>query len=288
MSLDIGEAFGEGLSRLSSGPGLALAAAFVVVALVSAVLWQTVQVEGLELALEFFRGTSPEQLDVTQSEYDRQVSSLEEQLRTTRENSPLALDTSLSAAAAGLLLVAVVAEAVSIVAVRAFAAADPDGMALGDVTGGLGLATLNGFVGGVVVWGLIVVGSVLFLLPGLFAAVAFYFLRQEIALQDETFIDAMAASWRLTKGDRLNVFALGLLVVLVTRIGVASGRLLEGASPVAAAVAAAVLGGVLAAFGAAVVTRAYLQLRGTPEASTGPADPADPYEGALGPDDIPE
>lgn len=292
MSLDISEAFGEGLSRLATRPGAALAAAFVLVGLASAVLWQTVQVQGFEALLEFFRGASPAQLDMTQAEYQQQVSTLEDQVRTVRETSPLALEVPLSLAAAGLLLVAIAAEAVSIVAVRAFAADGADAVSLDGATEGLGLATLNGFVGGVVVWGLILVGSIFLLLPGLFAAVVFYFLRQEIALGDENFIDAMAGSWRLTNGQRLNVFALALLVVVVTQLGTVSGMVLGPVSRGGATLVSVVVGGILAAFGAAVVTQAYQQLR---NAASGPpgdegttADHADPYDAALGPDDIPE
>jgi len=284
MSLDIGEAFGEGLSRLTTASGLSLAVAFVAVALVSAVLMQTLLVEGFEALLEFYRGLSPEQLEASQGEYDRQVSALETQLEVTRESSPLALEAPISVAAGGLLAVAILAEAVSVVAVRVFAAGEGETSPTGE-TDGLLLATLNGFVGGIVVWGLIVAGSVAFLLPGLFLAVAFYFLRQEIALEDRNFVEAMAESWRLTRGDRLTVFALGLLVVVVSQFESVVSFALAQVSPLAAALVSPVVGGVLAAFGAAVVTRAYLQLRAPndDEETT-----ADPYDAALGPEDIPE
>ena len=284
MSLDIGEAFGEGLSRLTTAGGLSLAVAFVAVALVSAVLTQTLLVEGLEALLEFYRGLSPEQLEVSQGEYDRQVSVLETQLEATRESSPLALEVPISVAAGGLLVVAILAEAVSMVAVRVFAAEEGETSPTGE-TDGLLSATLNGFVGGIVVWGLIVAGSVAFLLPGLFLAVAFYFLRQEIALEDRNFVKAMAESWRLTRGDRLTVFALGLLVVVVSQFEAVASFALAQVSPLMAALVSSVAGGVLAAFGAAVVTRAYLQLR---EPEIDEETTADPYDAALGPDDIPE
>ena len=284
MSLDIGEAFGEGLSRLTTTSGLSLAVAFVAVALVSAVLTQTLLVEGLEALLEFYRGLSPEQLEVSQGEYDRQVSALETQLEVTKESSPLALEVPISVAAGGLLVMAILAEAVSVVAVRVFAAEEGEISPTGE-TDGLLLATLNGFVGGIVVWGLIVAGSVAFLLPGLFLAVAFYFLRQEIALEDRNFVKAMAESWRLTRGDRLTVFALGLLVVVVSQFEAAVSFALAQVSPPAASLVSPVVGGVLAAFGAAVVTRAYLQLR-DPEIDE--ETTADPYDAALEPDDIPE
>lgn len=285
MSLDIGEAFGEGLSRLSTGTGLSLAVVFAIVALLSAVLSQTLQVEGLEAFLEFLRGASPEQLDLTQAEYDRQVETLETQVETARETSPLALGIPLSAAAGGLLVLALVAEAVSVVAVRAFAAEEPEAVAREQLLDGLGLATLNGFVGGIVVWGLVLVGSVFLLLPGLFFAVAFYFFRQEVALEDANFVDALASSWRLTRGERLNVFALGLLVVVVSALNLAVSGGLGTVSALAATLVSAALGGLISAFGAAVVTRGYLQLKDEDEVEE---TTADPYDAALGPDDIPE
>lgn len=289
MSLDIGEAFGEGLARLGTRPGLVLAAAFVLIGLVSVVLSQTLQVEGLEALLEFYRNASPEQLDMTQTEYQQQLTSLEEQLGTLRETSPLAVEVPLSIAAAGLLVVAILAEAVSIVAVRVFAAENAADAGFDGATDGLILATLNGFVGGVVVWGLILVGSIFFLIPGLFAAVAFYFFRQEVALRDRNFIDAMAGSWRVTKGNRLNVFALGLLVVVVSAIDDLAAAAAGLASPLAAAVLGVLLGGPLAAFGAAVVTQGYRQLTdGAVPTQPGGTDPADPYDAALDADDLAE
>ncbi|PSP34466.1 hypothetical protein BRC63_09220 [Halobacteriales archaeon QH_10_70_21] len=285
MSLDIGDAFGEGLSRLSTGTGLSLALVFAIVALLSAVLSQTLQVEGLEAFLEFLRGASPGQLDLTQAEYDRQVATLETQVETARETSPLALGIPLSAAAGGLLVLALVAEAVSVVAVRAFAAEETEGVAREQLLDGLGLATLNGFVGGIVVWGLVLVGSVFLLVPGLFFAVAFYFFRQEVALEDANFVDALASSWRLTRGERLNVFALGLLVVVVSALNLVVSGGLGTVSALAATLVSAALGGLISAFGAAVVTRGYLQLRDEDEVEE---TTTDPYDGALGPDDIPE
>ena len=284
MSLDIGEAFGEGLSRLTTAGGPSLVVAFVAVAVVSAVLTQTLLVEGFEALLETFQSSSPEQLGLTRAEYDRQLETLKTQLDVTRESSPLALEISPAVAAAGLLVVAILAEAVSIVAVRVFAAEEGETSPTGE-TDGLLSATLNGFVGGIVVWGLIIAGSVAFLLPGLFFAVAFYFLRQEIALEGRNFVEAMAESWQLTRGSRVDVFALGLLVVVVSQFEAVVSFALGRAAPLAGALVSPVVGGVLAAFGAAVVTRAYLQLRdpNDEEEST-----ADPYDAALGPDDIPE
>lgn len=286
MSLDIGEAFEEGFSRTFARNGLLLAAGFAVVGLSLAVLQQTLMIEATEAMLNWFQGFSPDELGISQQEYDQQVTSLETQLETLRESSPLALGVSASVAAAGLIVLALIGEAVAIVAVRTFGA-DDESIAREDVTDNLLLATLNGFVGKIVVYGLIIVGGLLLLVPGIFFAVVFFFMRQEIALKDKNFVQAMADSWRFTKGHRIAVFALGLLLVIVTVVAEAAGGVVAVASPILAQVLSAVLGGLLAAFGAAVVTRAYVQLDAEP-APVAETDEEDPYDAALGPDDIPD
>ena len=287
MSLDIGAAFGEGVDRTFARNGLLLAAAFAVAALLLAVFAQTLYVGAMEATLEWIQGLSPQELGIDQQEYEQMVTDMEEGLSQAEEMSPLALGIPLGAAAAGLVLVAIVSEALSIVAVRVFATDGAESPSREAVTDGLLLATLNGFVGSIVVWGLIIVGLVFLVVPGLFFAVAFYFVRQEIALKDKNFVQAMADSWRFTKGHRIEVFALGAAVVIISLLGSLASGVVEFVSVLAAQFVSALLGGLLGVFGAAVVTRAYVQLDAQPE----PVDEAaeeDPYDAALGPDDIPE
>lgn len=288
MSLDIGDAFGEGFSRTFGRNGLLLAAAFAVVALVAAALAQTLSLELVETMLETFRGFSPEELNVGRQEYEQMIADLETQAETLRESSPLALGLPLGVTAAGLLVVALISEVVSIVAVRVFAAEDSDAVSSGDLTGGLVLGTLNAFVGGIVVWGLIIVGLPLLIIPGLFFAVVFYFLRQEIALKNKNFVQAMADSWRLTKGHRIEVFALGAVVVIVSQLAIVVELAIGLVSTLAGVLVGVALGGLLAAFGAAVVTRAYVQLDREEPAVDETETESDPYDSALGADDIPE
>jgi hypothetical protein len=288
MSLDIGEAFQEGLDRTFARNGLLLAAGFAVVALLLAVIQQTLLIEGTAAMLEWFQGFSPDELGLSQQEYDQQVTSLETQLEMLRESSPLALGVPAGVAAAGLVVVALVGEAVAIVAVRTFGADGAGSVAREDLTGNLLLATLNGFVGKIVVYGLIFLGGLLLLVPGIFFAVAFFFVRQEVALEDKNFVQAMADSWRFTKGHRIAVFALGLVLVIVTVVAETAGGLVGFVSPLVAQVVTAVLGGLAAAFGAAVATRAYVQLDRDSATVDGTAGNGDPYDAALGPDDIPE
>jgi hypothetical protein len=286
MSLDIGEAFSDGTSRTFAKNGLLLAAAFAVVTLLFGVFAQTLSVGLLEAMLESFQGLSPEELNVSQQEYETLISDLRTQLEMARESSPLALGLPAGVAAGALIALSLVSEAVSIVAVRTFAAADSEAVTSGSLTDNILLATLNGFVGSIVVWGLIIVGSVFLLLPGIFFAVVFLFMRQRIAIENENFVEAMAESWRLTKGHRIEVFALGLLVVVVSLVDELVGSVLSLVSPIASAVVTAAVGGVILAFGAAVVTRGYVQLEA--DETVADSEDDDPYNAALGPDDIPE
>lgn len=296
MTLDIGTAFREGLSRTVARSGLLLAALFVAVALLSTVLLQSFVLEGLESLIEFQQGVTPEEMGMTREEYQESLEDLQTAHDQVRADLALAADIPLGVAAGGLLVLALVSEAVNVVAIRVFASDATEDIPGELATDNILLATLNGFVGGIVAWGLIVLGSALFLVPGLFFAVAFFFLRQEIALKDKNFVQAMADSWRLTKGDRLNVFALGfVLVVVVWAIYLSVGGAVGLVSTLASDVLAAILGGVfvggglLGVFGTAVATRAYLQLEETaPDVLADADEEDDPYAAALGPDDLPK
>lgn len=292
MSIDIGEAFSEGLSRTFAKNGLILAAVFAGIALLSTVLLQTLTIGIVEEMLQAFQGISPQELDMPQEEYDQMITELETAVEETREFSPLALGIPASVAAGGLLLTALFAEAASIIAVRVFATEDTDTVSRELVTDNILLATLNGFVGGIVVWVLIGFGLLFFIIPGIFLAVVFYFLRQEIALQDKNFVQAMADSWRKTKGNRIAVFLIGLVLVVVTQLEVVASAIVGFVSTPGGAVAGALIGGLLTAFGAAVATRAYVQIdepNGLAEENDdNDDDEADPYDAALGPDDIPQ
>ncbi len=297
MSLDIGKAISEGVSRTFSKNGVLLAVGFITIALLTVVLTHTFIVTLSEWMLEFFQELSPAELEgVDQAQYEEMIADLEQAVENSHEFAPLAVTVPLAASTAigliagGLLLLAVIAEAVSIIAVRVFATDETEPVSRDLVTDNLVLATVNGFIGGIVVWGLILVGMVFLLLPGLFAAVVFYFLRQEIALNDKNFIEAMADSWRVTKGNRFEVFALGLIVVVISQLDALAGGLVGIASGAGGEFAAAIIGGFLGVFGAAAVTRGYIDLTEEDDAAEGNGDEMieDPYDAPLGPDDIPE
>lgn len=290
MGIDISQALREGASRITGKNGLVLVTVFTGIALLTAVLFQSFIVSATDSALAAFQSASPQELGLSATEYDDAISEFETVREQAQTAAPLAVEVSAGIAAGGLLLLALVGEAVSIAAVRVFAT-DEMGTATTDlVTDNVLLATLNGFIGGIIVWGLILLGSVVLLLPGIALAVLFYFLRQEIAINDKNFIQGMADSWRITKGNRVEVFLVGAVLVIVSRLEEATSAAVGVVSTPAGTVAAAVIGGLLTAFGAAVATRAYVQLDGAESALESESEPdeefEDPYDAALGPDDL--
>ncbi len=289
MGLDIGQALREGASRTAARNGLILAAIFAGITLLTTVLLQTLSVAILDSMLTVFQGASPEELGVSQAEYDEIITEFEASLETIQETVPFALGLSAGAALGGLLTVVILAEAVSIIAVRVFASDETETIPSELATDNILLATLNGFVGAIVVWGLIVLGLAFFIVPGLLLAVLFYFVRQEIAVKNKNFVQAMADSWRLTKGHRIEVFLIGFVLVLVSQLEQVSSAVVGLLSTTGGVLVAAAVGGLLSAFGAAVATRAYVQIDGEAGDSMGTdaEEEKDPYDAALGPDDLP-
>jgi hypothetical protein len=84
----------------------------------------------------------------------------------------------------------------------------------------MGRATLSMFVGGLVVWLVIMVGFVFLFLPGIFLAVCFLFFTFAVGVEDRGIIGALKQSWGLSRGNRLKLTA---LVIFAGVIGAISG-----------------------------------------------------------------
>lgn len=264
MSLDIGDAISEGFDRATDRNGLVLVGIFVVFGLLN-----TVTSHSLGAAyLDAFAPTIREVYAGTEME-----SFVLPVLRDSSQAFPLAAPIPLPVAALLLVVLAVVAEGLRVLAIRVFASDERERIPA-TATDGIGMATLNAFLAGIVVSVLTGLGSIL-LLPGLFLAVALYFVRPAIALEDANAIEALSRSWRLTKGDRIELFLLLVLVWFFSLALSIPGIFLDPVSPLASAVVGIVLSGVFLPFSIAVATEAFLQLREAESETVG----------AVGPDD---
>lgn len=164
----------------------------------------------------------------------------------------------------------------SVVAVRTFVANERDGFPRDLLADHAVFATLNLLVGGFVLTVLLMVGFVLFVIPGVFLAVTLIFMTMYVAVEDENFVSAMRNSWGLTDGERFSVFFL-LLVIFAVLFAVSMGTAIvalvlsiAGASGFGQFLNVLVLGPATM-YNLAVLSVAFRQLRGDdePEATAG-------------------
>ncbi|QCC50243.1 hypothetical protein [Halapricum salinum] len=252
-SLDVADPLSEGLDSLLSATGAQLVALLTLVGFGSTVLSQSLTVQVGRDVLEYIRETA----DMSQPETQEAVAEFERLL----DNTGFALDVSIPVLLAGLLVLALVSEAVLIVAVRVFANAEQDGIPVDLATRRLPIATLYGFIGGILLGIAVVFGLLLFIVPGILIFIGTLFFRQEIALADKGPIQAISGTWAVTKGNR---WTLLLLVVILWAIGFAIG-LVPGFIPGTVGLVLTVLvSSVMSVFTIAVVTDAYVRLSDQP------------------------
>ncbi|MDG5776218.1 hypothetical protein VB773_08240 [Haloarculaceae archaeon H-GB2-1] len=253
MSLRINAALKQGFSRTFETNGLLLVGVFVVFGLLDAVVSQTL-LAGMSQQLggagAFGPGSAPAGFQQGQmSPFGGQ-------------QSPLALDGIPFAVAGALsLLFGLVAEGLRIVSIRVFASDNVQSIPGSLAKRNILLAVLNGVVAGIIVGIAVAVGVVLLVFPGIFLALSFFFVRQEIAVEDKNFADALSGSWALSKGNRIELFGLALIIWIIGIIASSPNIVLFFLSPDVAAIVGQVINGFVVVFGIATATRAYEQLR---------------------------
>ncbi|WP_049997144.1 hypothetical protein [Halococcus sediminicola] len=280
MTLDIDVAIRNGFSRTFKRNGLLLVGAFAVFGLVSAVLTQTAAVQLLERL-----GNLPTQTPPPGPGGPGGAGTPPTEMDDFTGSQPLALPIPLLLAVPLAALTPFVAEALRIVAVRTLVSEHTESIPGAFVRENIVWATLNGFVGGIVVWFIVVIGGVIGLiglliggpLVAAFFATSFFFVRQEIAVENKNFVDALTDSWQLTSGHRIGLFALAVAIWLIgllvsipgTIIGFAAAAGSPGLATIAVTVVSVVLSALTTVFGIAVAARAYDQLRAERGGETG-------------------
>lgn len=248
-SLDVADPLSEGLDSLLSVTGAQLVTLLALIGISSTVLSQTLFVQIGRDTLEYIR----DNFDMSQSETQEAVAEMER----TIEGMGFGLDVSVPVLLAGLLVLALLSEAVMIGAVRAFASSEHGGIPIGLVTRRLPIATLYGFLGGILLGIAVTVGLVLFIVPGIIVFIGTLFFRQEIAIADKGPIQAISGTWAVTKGHR---WTLLLLVVILWAIGFAVDRIPALISGNVGVVISVMVSSVMSVFTIAVVTDAYVRL----------------------------
>jgi len=245
MSLDIPAALEDGFSRLLTRVAGYLLVAYLVIGVISTVTAQTLStavMDSLQSTLPADAATTPTTPGVG--------------------GSALALDVGLPVAIILFVAQIVLAQIVGVVGIRTFVSEARRSFPTG-VVRNLPWIVVNALVAGFVVNVLIGIGTILLVIPGIYLAVALYFVQFEVIVEERNAIDALRAGWELTKGERLGVF---LLLLVIFAIGLASAVPsivlgFVGAPTVAVVLVSVVVGAVAGLIGVSIGARAYVQLK---------------------------
>ena len=241
MALQIGRAFQDGIDELLSERGAMFAGAFIVYGLISSVVYASLS----QAFTELFLGQLPADAQVSQA--------------AMAGGTPLALDLPIAVAGVGALVLFVVNEALNIVAIRAFASGDrepiPD-----NVGRRLGKTVAIAIAAGILTSLAVGVGLILLIIPGLVFGLLFFFVRQEIALNDSGIIESISNSVSIVTDNLLAAFVLAIvLAVLGIVLGGVFSFLPISLPPMVVTTVSTVISSVVSVFTIAVTTVAYLQ-----------------------------
>lgn len=101
-------------------------------------------------------------------------------------------------------------------AIRTFVTEDTETLPPERFTRNLGWMLVNLFFGWIVFAIVLAIGFVLLFFPGLFLLVSLFFWTVYVVVEDENFVEGFQSSWALTKGNRIVLFALGVVVAIIS------------------------------------------------------------------------
>jgi len=211
VTLNIGSSLAGGISRVANRNGLLLIVAYLIIGAAWQIPFYSAVVTGLE------------------------------QTGTPTENVPLpSIDAPLVVSVSAAILMLLGLQWLTVVTIRTFVGGHTRAIPSEYYTRNIVPVLLNSLVGGLIYGVLMFVGSVLFVIPGIIAYVAFIFMIVYVAVEDKNFIAGFRDSWQLTRGHWLRLF--GLLLVVVAGIGLISGVLTAMTSLVVGAIAGQAIG----------------------------------------------
>src|SRR6056297_1730578 len=239
VALKIGSSLINGFSRVANRNGAILAFAYVGLGLIWQVAFYSAFVTWLQRA-------NPEMTDVALPTVD----------------VPLAISALVAIVALLLLQVA------AIVSIRTFVGGHTDEIPSEYYTRNIVPVLANALVGSFAYGLLVFVGSLLLIIPGIIAYVAFLFMLVYIAVEDENFLAALRDSWALTRGNWLLLF--GLLVIVFVGLSLIPGILAALVSFVIGAYAGPAMSTLVSGaitvpfslFVLGILAEAFIQLRG--------------------------
>lgn len=244
MSLQIGDAVSGGLEKLTTTAGLQLAALYIVVTLLSTL--------GINSAVAEM---APE---------------------ATGAAGSIALTLPLGVAGGVVLFVlgAILGIVLNVVILRTVAHDASELTRIpADVTRSLPKTVVFLLITGIIVFLSVLLGFIFLVIPGIFLMVSLVFSQVYVAVEDMGPIEALSASWELSKGNRLSIFLLGVLVFVIGFVVGMVGSVTSIVSPAAGTVVSVLISGVINIFSSAVLVEAFLQLSNGSNSEGGHEDP---------------
>jgi len=252
--MDIQKAVSDSIDRTNERTGHILIAVFFVISIVSTVASQS-QLQNMDSQLPFIQSIEDAPL-----------------LQDTFQPGPLAFDLPSSLISLMNLGSTIASLIAAVVAFRVFAADAREKIPEEAYTRDIGMVALNAVVASLIFGIIVVLGFVLLIIPGLYLISGLIFFLIFISIEDESFIDSLKSSWELTKGKRLSVFLLLVVLfvinILVSIFGAVASSLLGVVSGALGELIALAIGAVMSVFGFAVLLDAYYQLRDSPAGGT--------------------
>lgn len=127
------------------------------------------------------------------------------------------IGTAVPSVALGLLyiIISLAGIAVSIAALRTFATDNTEYIPTDHITQNMGLSVANFFLASIIVSIAVFAGLILFIIPGIFVLISFWFFTMYVAVEDRNFYRALADSWAMARGHRIPLFLIGFGVTIV-------------------------------------------------------------------------
>lgn len=197
MSVDIADVISDGLERTVTRSGLVFVGLFYAVAILNRLLAADV----VRSIIEDAAGPNP-QFDPTQ----------------TTETLPPSLGLPPALATLVMLLLGLVSVVLTVAALRTFINDVTERVPTEYFTRRMGWVVLNVIAGGIVFSLAVGIGFLLLVVPGLFLLVALFFWTAFVVDEDVSFVEGFERSWNATSGQRLELFALGVIVVVLGAI----------------------------------------------------------------------
>ncbi|WP_353633265.1 hypothetical protein ABSL23_00645 (plasmid) [Halobacterium sp. NMX12-1] len=238
MSLNIGSSLTDGVLRVANRNGLKLILGYAVLSLVWQLTFYSVFVASADTT-----GISPQELGLP------------------------TIDAPFALLAVGAVVSLLALQYLSIVALRTFVGGHAETIPREYFTRNVGYVLVNSVLGSLAYGVLVTVGSLLLVVPGIIAYVAFLFTLVYVAVEDENFVAALTDSWTLTRGHWLRLFV--LMAVFSIAVGAVAGVVSVVANVAVSAAADPSLGTLvsglialpLSLLGLGVIAEAYTQLR---------------------------